>query len=109
AFVINLLLVIYLVWTKRLFGVRGGKAAYEARLRSESVIEVEQAALAAASPGQPGHAKPTQHHGPPGASGNSHSTCRKYGPPPGQHNPGQLTTPPPRPSADGSAAGRSTR
>ena len=58
AFVINLLLVIYLVWTKRLFGVRGGKAAYQARLRSESVIEVEQAALAAASPGQPGQAKP---------------------------------------------------
>jgi uncharacterized membrane protein (DUF2068 family) len=39
ALVINLLLVIYLVWTKRLFGVRGGKRAYEARLRSESVIE----------------------------------------------------------------------
>ena len=58
AFAINLLLVIYLVWTKRLFGVRGGKTAYEARLRSESVIEVEQAALAAASPGQPGHGKP---------------------------------------------------
>jgi Predicted membrane protein (DUF2127) len=35
AFVINLLLVIYLVWTKRLFGVRGGKEAYEARLRTE--------------------------------------------------------------------------
>jgi uncharacterized membrane protein (DUF2068 family) len=49
AFVINLLLVIYLVWTRRLFGVRGGKAAYDARLRTESVIEVEQAALAAAS------------------------------------------------------------
>jgi uncharacterized membrane protein (DUF2068 family) len=58
AFVINLLLVIYLVWTRRLFGVRGGKAAYEARLRTESVIEVEQAALAAASPGQPGHGQP---------------------------------------------------
>jgi uncharacterized membrane protein (DUF2068 family) len=59
AFVINLLLVIYLVWTRRLFGVRGGKAAYEARLRTESVIEVEQAALAAASPGRSGHGKPT--------------------------------------------------
>ena len=58
ALAINLLLVIYLVWTKRLFGVRGGKAAYDARLRSESVIEVEQAALAAASPGQPGRARP---------------------------------------------------
>ncbi|HEX9529172.1 MAG TPA: DUF2127 domain-containing protein, partial [Streptosporangiaceae bacterium] len=55
AFVVNLLLVIYLVWTKRLFGVRGGKRAYEARLRTESVIEVEQAALAAASAGRPGH------------------------------------------------------
>ena len=51
ALAINLLLVIYLVWTKRLFGVRGGKAAYDAKLRTESVIEVEQAALAAASPG----------------------------------------------------------
>jgi hypothetical protein len=46
------------VWTKRLFGVRGGKAAYDARLRSESVIEVEQAALAAAAPGQPGPGTP---------------------------------------------------
>ena len=49
ALAINLLLVIYLVWSKRLFGVRGGKAAHESRLRSESFIEVEQAALAAAS------------------------------------------------------------
>jgi uncharacterized membrane protein (DUF2068 family) len=47
AFAINLLLVIYLVWTRRLFGFRGGKAAYDAKLRTESVIEVEQAALVA--------------------------------------------------------------
>ena len=53
ALVVNLLLVIYLVWTKRLLGVRGGKSAYDARLRTESVIEVEQAALAAASVRQP--------------------------------------------------------
>jgi uncharacterized membrane protein (DUF2068 family) len=58
ALVINLLLVIYLVWAKRLFGVRGGKTACQAGLRSESVIKVEQAALAAASPSQPGHARP---------------------------------------------------
>ena len=51
AFVVNLLLVVYLVWTRRLFGVRGGGAAYEARLREESVIEVEQAAAAAGRPG----------------------------------------------------------
>ena len=66
AFVINLLLVIYLAWTKRLFGIRGGKKAYEARLRTESVIEVEQAALAAASPGQPGHGQPASARGPAG-------------------------------------------
>jgi uncharacterized membrane protein (DUF2068 family) len=63
AFVLNLLLVIYLVWTKRLFGVRGGKMAYEARLRTESVIEVEQAALAAASADQPGHGAAVQPSG----------------------------------------------
>src|SRR5690349_11576083 len=50
ALVINLLLVVYLVWSKRLFGVRGGKQAYEARLRTESFIEAEQAALAVALP-----------------------------------------------------------
>jgi hypothetical protein len=32
--------------------VRGGKKAYEAQLHAESVIEVEQAALLAARPGQ---------------------------------------------------------
>ena len=36
AFVVNLLLVIYLVWTKRLFGVRGGKTG----LRSEVALRV---------------------------------------------------------------------
>jgi hypothetical protein len=61
ALVVNLLLVVYLVWSKRLFGVRGGKRAYEARLRSESVIEVEQAALVAASPVEAGPADRAEH------------------------------------------------
>jgi len=65
ALVINLVLVIYLVWTKRLFGVRGGKVAYKARLRSESVIEVDQAALAEAAPGQPGPDTPADAEGQP--------------------------------------------
>jgi uncharacterized membrane protein (DUF2068 family) len=47
-FAVNLALVLYLVLTKRLFGVRGGKHAYEARLRSESVIEAAEEAAAAA-------------------------------------------------------------
>jgi uncharacterized membrane protein (DUF2068 family) len=38
-FAVNLLLVLYLVITRRLFGVRGGKEAYEARLRSESIMD----------------------------------------------------------------------
>jgi uncharacterized membrane protein (DUF2068 family) len=38
-FFINLALVLYLVITKRLFGLRGGKKAYDARLRSESIME----------------------------------------------------------------------
>jgi uncharacterized membrane protein (DUF2068 family) len=71
AFVINLLLVIYLVWTKRLFGVRGGKKAYEARMRSESVIEVEQAALATASPGRTAPGRPASAVVPTGDGPNS--------------------------------------
>ncbi|HYB86454.1 MAG TPA: DUF2127 domain-containing protein [Streptosporangiaceae bacterium] len=47
AFVINVALVVYLVISKRLFGVRGGKKAYEARLRSESILQAEVDALAA--------------------------------------------------------------
>jgi uncharacterized membrane protein (DUF2068 family) len=61
AFAVNLLLVIYLIYSKRLFGVRGGKHAYEAALRSESVIEVEQAALMSAVPSArpaPGNSSP---------------------------------------------------
>jgi uncharacterized membrane protein (DUF2068 family) len=46
-FAVNLALVLYLVITKRLFGVRGGKHAYEARLRSESVMELAIAAAEA--------------------------------------------------------------
>jgi uncharacterized membrane protein (DUF2068 family) len=38
-FAINLALVLYLVITKRLFGARGGKKAYEAALRGDSVFD----------------------------------------------------------------------
>jgi uncharacterized membrane protein (DUF2068 family) len=56
-FAVNLALVLYLVLTKRLFGVRGGKHAYEARLRSESVME---AAIEAAAAGREEPAGPVQ-------------------------------------------------
>jgi uncharacterized membrane protein (DUF2068 family) len=43
--IVNLILVLYLVITKRLFGVRGGKKAYDAMLRSESVLEEAERAV----------------------------------------------------------------
>lgn len=44
ALAINLFLVVYLVWTKRLFGVRGGGAARTAELHGRSLIEIERSA-----------------------------------------------------------------
>ncbi len=52
AFLVNVALVVYLVYAKRLFGARGGGKAYEARLRSESIIDIELNALAGRE-GQP--------------------------------------------------------
>ncbi len=45
---VNLLLVLYLAITKRLFGIRGGGRAYAARLREESVMAEAVAAASAA-------------------------------------------------------------
>jgi uncharacterized membrane protein (DUF2068 family) len=44
AFVFNVFAVVYLLWTKRLFGFRGGREAFEAERHSQSLLEVEQAA-----------------------------------------------------------------
>jgi uncharacterized membrane protein (DUF2068 family) len=48
AFGVNLLLVVYLVASKRLFGVRGGARAYHAERSSVSLLEVEASAAARA-------------------------------------------------------------
>ena len=48
AFVLNVFAVVYLLWTKRLFGLRGGREAFEAERHGESLLEVERAALSAA-------------------------------------------------------------
>ncbi len=64
-FAINLFLVLYLVITKRLFGARGGKKAYDARLRSESIMDAAIAAAAALHPAEP--APPTPGAPSPGA------------------------------------------
>ncbi len=44
AFAINLGAVLYILLAKRLFGLRGGKAAYEAERHEQSLLEVEKAA-----------------------------------------------------------------
>jgi uncharacterized membrane protein (DUF2068 family) len=44
AFIINVAAVVYLLWTKRLFGIRGGYPAYEAERHEASLLEVEEAA-----------------------------------------------------------------
>jgi uncharacterized membrane protein (DUF2068 family) len=47
ALVINVAAVLYILLTKRLFGVRGGRAAYEAERHETSLLEVEAAARSA--------------------------------------------------------------
>lgn len=42
---VNLAAVFYLVWSKHLFGVRGGHAAFEAERHAASLLEVEKAAV----------------------------------------------------------------
>ena len=45
ALVLNLFAVLYLLWTKRLFGFRGGKQAFEAERHGASLLEVERASV----------------------------------------------------------------
>ncbi len=44
AFVVNVFAVVYIAWTKRLFGIRGGREAFERERQSESLLEIEAAA-----------------------------------------------------------------
>jgi uncharacterized membrane protein (DUF2068 family) len=44
-FTINIAAVIYLVVSKRLFGVRGGRNAYDEERRGEQLLDVERAAM----------------------------------------------------------------
>lgn len=47
ALLINLAAVVWLLWSKRLFGLNGGGAAYRAEHHTESLLSVERAGLAA--------------------------------------------------------------
>jgi uncharacterized membrane protein (DUF2068 family) len=81
AFIINVALVVYLVVTKRLFGVRGGKKAYEARLRSASILQAEIDAVGAAAddggagaPGGPGQTSDARPSGGPGQTSDTRAS-----------------------------------
>ena len=41
---VNIAAVLWLIWSKRLFGVRGGGAAYRAEHSAESLLTVERSA-----------------------------------------------------------------
>ena len=45
ALVVNVAAVVYLLLSKRLFGLRGGREAYEAERHAQSLLEVERAAV----------------------------------------------------------------
>jgi uncharacterized membrane protein (DUF2068 family) len=45
ALALNVFAVVYILWTKRLFGVRGGREAFEAERAGVSLLEVERAAV----------------------------------------------------------------
>ncbi len=47
--ILNLIAIGYLLLSKRLFGLRGGRAAFEAERRSDSLLEVETSAEAEAT------------------------------------------------------------
>jgi uncharacterized membrane protein (DUF2068 family) len=49
ALVINIAAVVYLLVTKHLFGIRGGRAAYLAERREESLVEVTESATGSAT------------------------------------------------------------
>jgi uncharacterized membrane protein (DUF2068 family) len=57
AFIINVAAVVYLLVSKRLFGLRGGRPAYDSERRGEQLLEVEQSATGAST--RPGSAAGT--------------------------------------------------
>ncbi len=48
-FLVNVIAVLWLLWSKRLFGLNGGGAAYRQEHETESLMSVERAGLATAA------------------------------------------------------------
>jgi uncharacterized membrane protein (DUF2068 family) len=108
-FAVNLALVVYLVLTKRLLGARGGKKAYDARLRSESIIDSALAAqdgFAAAQQRAAAPAADVPPHGPDVPPGRSDVPPGRSDVPPGRSDvpPGTADA---RPDGPDVPAGRS--
>jgi uncharacterized membrane protein (DUF2068 family) len=51
ALLVNIIAVVWLLWSKRLFGLNGGAEAYREEHRTESLMTVERAGLQKTSPG----------------------------------------------------------
>lgn len=49
AILVNIAAILWLLWSKRLFGLRGGAAAYHAEHAEESLLTVERAAVSGAT------------------------------------------------------------
>lgn len=67
ALIVNIFAVVYLLWTKRLFGIRGGHAAFLRERENVSLLEVERAALgedmtSGGGDGRRGHARRSHAH-----------------------------------------------
>ncbi|GII35478.1 hypothetical protein Pph01_04810 [Planotetraspora phitsanulokensis] len=93
---INIAVVLYIALSKRLFGLRGGRAAHEEERREASILEVEAAAVrrTAAGGASDGDGRTA---GPPGAYGRAGTSPSPAGQPPA--TPGQAPgTPPGQPS-----------
>ena len=54
ALALNVFAVVYILWTKRLFGIRGGREAFAAVRAGVSLLEVERAAVGGGRRGQTG-------------------------------------------------------
>jgi len=58
---INVAAVVWLLWSKRLFGLRGGGKAYDAEHDAESLLTVERAAVRNSGPDRPGRSPAGAH------------------------------------------------
>jgi uncharacterized membrane protein (DUF2068 family) len=69
ALIVNIAAVVYILLTKRLFGLRGGHQAYEAERHETSLLEVESAAADPRLSGRPRHKQPADGSAAAGAVG----------------------------------------